>query len=65
MRTFFTYLAMIAFIFVAYKVNIFALFASKWALPIVLMLVVIVFIVAFKVLGNPFIRKDSNDENND
>ena len=64
MRTLFTYLAMIILLLLLFKFNIFAWFAHKgaWIVPIVLLIVV--FIVAIRILGNPFSTKGGNDEDN-
>ncbi len=64
MRTFFTYLAMVLLVILMHKFNIFALFAHKATLIVGILLVIGVFAVAVKILGNPLARKDNSDEDN-
>ena len=64
MRTFFSYLAMVALVILFYKFNIFSLFAHKGAWIIATILIIAVFVAAVRILGNPLEGKDNNDEDN-
>ena len=64
MRTFFTYLAMVLAVLLLFKFNIFAIFAHKSAFVVGIILVIGIFAVAVRILGNPLARKDDKDEDN-
>lgn len=64
MRTLFTYLAMVILLLLLFKFNIFAWFAHKGAWVVTIILLVAVFSVAIRILGNPFSTKGENDEDN-
>jgi len=64
MRTLFTYLAMVILLLLLFKFNIFAWFAHKGAWVVTIILLVAVFGVAIRILGNPFSTKGENDEDN-
>lgn len=62
MKTIFANIAMLVFIVLAYKFNIFAIMAHKGALIFAVVILAIIFIVAVKVLGNPFNRKEGEHD---
>lgn len=64
MKIFFTYLAMILLMILIYKFNIFALIAHKGVLIVGIILVIAIFAIAIRILGNPLARKDNSDEDN-
>ncbi len=64
MKTFLANIVMLLLIVLAYKFNIFALMAHKGVLIGAIVVVGIVFIAAFKILGNPLKREDNNHEQN-
>ena len=55
---------MLLFIVLAYKFNLFAIMAHKGALIVAIVVVGIVFIAAFKILGNPLNRKEGGHDQN-
>ena len=64
MKTIFANIIMLLFIVLAYKFNIFAIMAHKGALIVAIVVVGIVFIAAFKILGNPLNRKEGGHDQN-
>lgn len=64
MKTFLANLIMLLMIILAYKFNIFALIAHKGTLIVAILVMGIVFIAAFKILGNPLKSKENNHEQN-
>lgn len=64
MRVFLVNIGIILAILLAYYLDIFSLFANKYALPVSIGLVAIVLAAALKVLGSPFKKgkKEDDDE---
>ena len=63
MKTFLINVLIITAIFIAYWVDVFDLFTSKYALVFSFTLVIISLLLALKVFGNPFSR--TKDDDND
>lgn len=62
MRTFLANLLIVLFVGLIYWLDIFSLFAKRGALAVALVLVLIVFVVGYKVLGNPLKGKDQEND---
>lgn len=54
MKVFLVNLGLLVAIILAYYFNIFSLFAQKYFIFFALGLVIVLFIVAWKIIGNPF-----------
>lgn len=46
----------------AYYIDFFGWFTSKYAMPAAIAFVIIIFLAALKVLGNPFAKEDDHDD---
>lgn len=64
MKTFLINIGILAAIFLAYYIDFFGWFVGRGALFFSFGLVIIMFIIAWKVLGNPF-KEDKKDDNDD
>lgn len=64
MKAFLANIMMLLMIVLAYKFNLFAIVAHKGTLIGVIVVVGIIFVVAFKILGNPLKREDNNHDQN-
>lgn len=62
MKAFLINIGIIIVLILAYYIDFFGWFTSKYAFIGSLVMVVIVLIIALKVLGNPF-KKEDGDEN--
>ena len=63
MKTFLGYIGLILIGFVLYWTDIFSYLTSRWLLVFIFVVIGGIFVVAFRVLGNPFLdRSEKNDK---
>lgn len=62
MKTTLGYMAILLFVALAYWSDVFSLFAHKGALILAAVLVVAVFAIAIRILGNPLHGEENDDD---
>ncbi len=62
MKTYFINILILILILLAYYIDFFSWFTGSRALFLAVLLVIIMFVIGWKVIGNPFAKDKNHDE---